>query len=278
MMCCCLVNHSSRHSLAERSAATSSSSSSRSSRSGSCSLQPPPPPQPPPRRWGNFSTLCDGLPYRPQGQVPLVRPPRPRPCSQPEPLRLGKFIPPALLPFLLLFTPPPALPRLFPPGGCRCRRCRCQPAPRPAAPAPGLGSPQPHAPLRCSRRSRSRRRSGPALGPRLPAPQSSGLPRRLHRPAPPRAAPRRADLQRPAASHSASPGSAPGRGGTRGERRSPAAPAGAGRTEGGAWSIVKPHTAKVKAAGELIIPGTPLLLPEYPSDQSERNPERGHAA
>ncbi|KAL4688626.1 hypothetical protein H8959_004878, partial [Pygathrix nigripes] len=110
------------------------------------------------------------------------------------------------------------------------------------------------------RRSRSRRRSGPALGPRLPAPQSSGLPRRLHRPAPPRAAPRRADLQRPAASHSASPGSAPGRGGTR------------------AWSIVKPHTAKVKAAGELIIPGTLLLLPEYRSDQSERNPERGHAA
>ncbi|EAX11441.1 activin A receptor, type I, isoform CRA_c, partial [Homo sapiens] len=45
-----------------------------------------------------------------------------------------------------------------------------------------------------------------------------------------------------------------------------------------AWSIGKRHTAKVRAAGELIIPGTPLLLSEYPSDQSERSSERGHAA
>ncbi|KAM8788557.1 uncharacterized protein V5649_007091 [Rhynchonycteris naso] len=117
MMCCCLVNHSSRHSLAELSAATSFSSSSRSSRSGSCSLQPLPPPQPPPPRWGNFPPLRDRLLHRPRGQPPAAGPPRPRPSSQPLPRRLGKFIPPALLPFLLLlFTPPPLPPSALPPG------------------------------------------------------------------------------------------------------------------------------------------------------------------
>lgn len=193
-MCCCLVNHSSRHSLAERSAATSSSSSSRSSRSGSCSLQPPPPPQPPPRRWGNFSTLCDGLPHRPRGQVPLVRPPRPRPCSQPEPLRLGKFIPPALLPFLLLFTPPPRPPPALSPGwlplpplplpACSSASRACPRAGKP--PAPRTAPLQPPQPPLLWAGPRS-----PAAGPaefRAPSPA-----------APPRPAPRRPAPRRPAA-------------------------------------------------------------------------------
>ena len=193
-MCCCLVNHSSRHSLAERSAATSFSSSSRSSRSGSGSLQPPPP-QPAPRRWGNFSTLSDRPPATaPRASPHPARPARGRPPSPCRGASGSLFRPPSSLSFSSASSSPrlPSLPRLFPRGGCRCRRrrrrrCCCQAALRPAAPAPGLESTRPpgtRPPL-----------PPPPLGDgrRPSAPRSSGLPRRLHRPAPPRA-----DLQRPA--------------------------------------------------------------------------------
>lgn len=184
-MCCCLVNHSSRHSLAERSAATSFSSS-RSSRSGLRSLQPPPP-QPAPRRYKLPVTHPATLP----GPAPHPARPRPRPSSCLCCGASGSLFRPPSSPS----SPPPPLhpassPRLFTRGGCRCRRRCCLLPPgclRPRAPAPGLEGPAPRT------RPPPPPPPPPRDGRRPSAPRSSGLPRRLHRPAPPRA-----DLQRPA--------------------------------------------------------------------------------
>lgn len=196
-MCCCLVNHSSRHSLADRSAATSFSSFARSSRSGSCFLQPPPKPQqqqPPPPRRGNFSTPRARLPPRPPGEPPPGRPAPPAaalPARSEAPREVYSARPPPLPP-----PPPPPLHPASPPS------LGSFPGWLPLPPLPGCSSASRAGPRTAQPPAPRAAPLQPPLGAgrRPSAPRSSGLPRRLQRPAPrPPGPPARPVPRRPAA-------------------------------------------------------------------------------